>query len=789
MIMCSKRQSKLPLRLNDYVFSSNVKYENEKYVNYTKLSRVNMFFATSLNKSVEPTCLSDTLSDPSWVEAMNNEIEALNRNNTWTIYVNNALLYGDLLKDAYMTLPKRIEVVENDLGLCMSQRKYCLELLHEYGFLAARPVDIPLPAILFLGLKKPYLKGSPGYGVQFYKNSYLKLKAHADADWAKCPKTKRFRKESAYCKEKEEEFKLISLREDVKDVQLLYFRSRSCQVLKMANLTMGSCTKSSNEMIPCTMKGKPLVLSWGQTSRLDSGVRVDMDLFALIHTPDPTKVKIVKQERVGDEPLGLDASVERLFGEGGSGNQMEQGDSIKGVLDADIQESISTVKRLLVKAVLNAEVRVTAIPTKPFVTSFVFVMPEREAEDHIDYMTGLNLQTISALQRFVISLDSSHHSGANVMEAEVDSLVRTSVLVMIIVTTTTSTANPVVIVKEKTANPSLFVADSSFADGADPNAGVFSILPEVTSLSVVSSSRQMSLSAKVRMRVEYNIKEKRRLKFVVNEKNKLLKVRALKEHKASLEKERDALDVKVTGLKGLAMCKDRELTDLNAKLAFVKSHNDSLVDQKLSSYENLTEWLEEVQDAHLKIINDKFDKLYADFMEMALHLEEGFYPYLFTTIFGCRWLLTHGMALAVTKCLHSPEYLCTLKAAIGKPLEKGTDLAKITKKQPKPDKIEHEIVKIAQKPNPETFSVHKSNQNVKIQDKSQITSLGAGGTSNTVPATAVATMALSTILASASIVAPISVDDNEVAGTDDQAGTDGNADSFPNVNDAELNMP
>nr|GEU50077.1 hypothetical protein [Tanacetum cinerariifolium] len=38
-----------------------------------------------LTKSVEPTCLSEAMSDPNWVEAINNEIEALNRNNTWTI--------------------------------------------------------------------------------------------------------------------------------------------------------------------------------------------------------------------------------------------------------------------------------------------------------------------------------------------------------------------------------------------------------------------------------------------------------------------------------------------------------------------------------------------------------------------------------------------------------------------------------------------------------------------------------------------------------------------------------
>nr|GEZ20820.1 ribonuclease H-like domain-containing protein [Tanacetum cinerariifolium] len=37
---------------------------------------------------------------------------------------------------------------------------------------------------------------------------------------------------------------------------------------------------------------------------------------------------------------------------------------------------------------------------------------------------------------------------------------------------------------------------------------------------------------------------------------------------------------------------------------------------------------------------------------------------------------------------------------------RSTDIAKITKKWPKPDKIEHEIVKSAQKPDPKTFSVH-----------------------------------------------------------------------------------
>ncbi|GKG00715.1 hypothetical protein Tco_0302405, partial [Tanacetum coccineum] len=70
---------------------------------------------------------------------------------------------------------------------------------------------------------------------------------------------------------------------------------------------------------------------------------------------DPTKVRVVERERNEDEPRPLDttvsrtisllpvapkraeseleASVERLFDEGGSGNQTEQGDSAVGEKD------------------------------------------------------------------------------------------------------------------------------------------------------------------------------------------------------------------------------------------------------------------------------------------------------------------------------------------------------------------------------------------------------------------------------------------------------------------------
>ncbi|GJW27269.1 ribonuclease H-like domain-containing protein [Tanacetum coccineum] len=91
----------------------------------------------------------------------------------------------------------------------------------------------------------------------------------------------------------------------------------------------------------------------------------EMDIFAFIHTPDPTKVKVVERERNEDEPLllettigrtvpllpvapdraesELEASIDRLFDEGGSGNQAEQEDSAGVGEGANIQLVVEVV--------------------------------------------------------------------------------------------------------------------------------------------------------------------------------------------------------------------------------------------------------------------------------------------------------------------------------------------------------------------------------------------------------------------------------------------------------------
>ena len=146
-----------------------------------------------------------------------------------------------------------IEVLKNENGVCLSQRKYCLELLHEYGLLACKPVETPLPEnttlnhiesaddkalsnignyqklvgkLIYLTNTRPdisypvhclsqhmhapleshldaalrvlrYLKGSPGNGIQINEKGNLKLTAYADSDWARCPATRK--SVSGYC--------------------------------------------------------------------------------------------------------------------------------------------------------------------------------------------------------------------------------------------------------------------------------------------------------------------------------------------------------------------------------------------------------------------------------------------------------------------------------------------------------------------------------------------------------------------------------------------------------------
>ncbi|GJV44991.1 hypothetical protein Tco_1429527 [Tanacetum coccineum] len=371
---------------------------------------------------------------------------------------------------------------------------------------------------------------------------------------------------------------------------------------------------------------------------------------------------------------------------------------------------------------------------------------------------------------------SSYHSGANIAGAEVDSFARPSVPLMIVATTITSTVDHATTVKEKFAGSSVFGGGSSSVCEVDHTVGGFSdltgsdfivggirivISPDTDLQKVyvpqwnvtngsrlddgracremvdeftppkffasirrmehdqlftkfnVGAARQMSLSAEVRMRAEYNIRERRRLSSAMEEKNSLLKardeeleslkaqllvneaeaakairlraeafkfevvkrslrdeVKVLKEQNATLEQENTDLGVKVANLAASVKVREQEVADLDAQVHELETSSARL-QENVTAYVNFIDQLKKFQDEKMQEVNENFDKLCVDFVEMTLHLEEKFYPHLLTTIFERRWLLTHGMELALAKCMNATEYLFTLGAAIGKAVEKG----------------------------------------------------------------------------------------------------------------------
>nr|GEU88514.1 hypothetical protein [Tanacetum cinerariifolium] len=386
-----------------------------------------------------------------------------------------------------------------------------------------------------------------------------------------------------------------------------------------------------------------------------------MDLLSFIRTVDPTKVRVGERERDEGEPKllettvgrvvsllpvapdrssgDLEASVDKLFDEGGSGEQADQGDSAGGghgvgvqlvdvsaetiakdVATAELQrrkkrktkvvdasepshpakklrgdygapgvpavggKSQSAVQRLLTRAVQHAEVRGGAIPTLPFVSSSVSTTRERKGGDYTEFLARAYLRTLEAPQRFIISSDSSNPSGVNIAEVKVDYVVRTYVPITTNATTATPTVDPAAIAKEKIVSSSVFGGDSSFAGKSHPISGHFSD------------------------RTGGDFLEKRRLKSVVEEKDSLLKSRcneieslkaqllineaeatevvrlrdeaqALKKHKTYLEKEKSELEINVIDLAASVKVREQEVAYLDVVVTSVKLQNDSLVDQ------------------------------------------------------------------------------------------------------------------------------------------------------------------------------------------------------------------
>nr|GEV50397.1 ribonuclease H-like domain-containing protein [Tanacetum cinerariifolium] len=130
------RNVKLPARFNDYVIGSSRKYGLEKYVTYSNL-RKSKFDYSLFTKKFDNVFIA-LLVYVDDIVITGNDLAEIKK---FKIFLKSKFQTKDLGKLKYFL---GIEVLDNKKGIYLSQRKYCLEILHEYGLLAAKHVDTPL---------------------------------------------------------------------------------------------------------------------------------------------------------------------------------------------------------------------------------------------------------------------------------------------------------------------------------------------------------------------------------------------------------------------------------------------------------------------------------------------------------------------------------------------------------------------------------------------------------------------------------------------------------------------
>ncbi|GJR77403.1 hypothetical protein Tco_0089768 [Tanacetum coccineum] len=355
---------------------------------------------------------------------------------------------------------------------------------------------------------------------------------------------------------------------------------------------------------------------------------------------------------------------------------------------------------------------VTVVATVPFITSFVTP----------DSIFCADIRTRHPSERFVISLDSVHDLNADVADDEFSSVVRSVIpdpLIMTATIFTTVIADiPIVLVPKARSE---LVWPTPFADSVttgEPNfdtAGPFyTAVAELHGMDYyelfvefnVGTARQTCLSSEIRLQLEHELRSRKKFddKCVMQdgwlkerdaeiatlkaqlslreaeaakairlhgqivdveamEATRVIELNALKERNA-------ALKVQVAALEFAAASKDVELAFSNSQVSRLEATCSDLC-LEVAGYKVFKEQIEAVQDEQVRLLSDHVAGLDAQPMEMALHMDEGFYPRFLTTIAGRRWLLTHGLRLVVMKCLQLLEYIFALGEVIGHAIDKG----------------------------------------------------------------------------------------------------------------------
>ncbi|GJU94970.1 hypothetical protein Tco_1319726 [Tanacetum coccineum] len=228
----------------------------------------------------------------------------------------------------------------------------------------------------------------------------------------------------------------------------------------------------------------------------------------------------------------------------------------------------------------------------------------------------------------------------------------------------------------------------------------------------VGAAWQICLESEVRSRAEHELELKEKLKGKYDDHGRLLEEKDLEilRLKSLLAEEAEraetakvvrlrgqvsALTGEVSVLKSTVAQKDTDISLLDSRATYLKSALDdskaacaeagSLITSLTSERDRLTSEVstlhtafqdfkkkaEAQQEEQAQVLYNRVAELEAHVMDVSGRLEGEFYPAYLTTLAGRRWFLTHGIQLAVLKCIKSPEYQGILGHALGRAVDFG----------------------------------------------------------------------------------------------------------------------
>nr|GEV18589.1 hypothetical protein [Tanacetum cinerariifolium] len=449
------------------------------------------------------------------------------------------------------------------------------------------------------------------------------------------------------------------------------------------------------------------------------------------------------------EDCELEAGVDNLFDEGGSGKQAEQGVGIQLVSEGE----------------------------------------EIVAED------AAPLRLIHQKKRKTVAVDAEHEG-----EGRTDSVIRPraisappSTLVIIATTTITPTAGPATVVKEKIVKPSFFSTDST-SSGTNLATGGFVDLSGSNFLiggirTVISPDTDLQKVYVPQWRVTNGsllddghvccemVDEFTPLKFFASilgmNHNQLFT-----EFNVGAARRKGEFDVKATNLAASVKVKEQEVADLDAMVTSVKLQNDNITDQVHKLETSSTRLQKTIGKVVKKGMQDGLSAEITHGAEGRVLNDVGAYN-----------PSAEANYLSSLQRLQSVNFSLILELKSNKDASIDTIMNLLHLEDSLANKLD--VSSSRARRIKENTANHRSalhNVVVPLFEPLSIMDLTCTkGASNVIPTTIDTTTALSVTFSSASLIPLIFTDDYEIMHAESEESVGADADSFPNVDDVELN--